>query len=68
LNSRLFGKYSGDKEIDKAFEVVQWLIKEKGKRVFFISNSSGKTRSEFLTKMGKLGYTPEPSVVIVVSD
>jgi ribonucleotide monophosphatase NagD (HAD superfamily) len=37
--------------------VVSWLSKLPGKRVFFITNSSGRTRAEYAEKIRKFGFT-----------
>lgn len=39
--------YSGPRMLGKSFETVKWL-EAKGKKVFFITNSSGKTRADFI--------------------
>jgi len=47
--------WSGDKQIDQAFDVIKRLV-SLGKQVFFISNSSGKTREDSITKIKNFGY------------
>lgn len=48
--------WSGAQQIDRAFEVVSWLSKLPGKKVFFITNSSGRTRAEYAEKIRKFGF------------
>jgi hypothetical protein len=48
--------WSGARQIDRAFEVVSWLSKLPGKKVFFITNSSGRTRAEYAEKIRKFGF------------
>jgi len=40
--------------LGKSFETVKWL-EAKGKKVFFITNSSGKTREDFIKSFRKMG-------------
>jgi ribonucleotide monophosphatase NagD (HAD superfamily) len=47
--------WSGSKIIDQAFEVVTWMHNQ-GKKVFFITNSSGKTREDYRIRIQKFGY------------
>lgn len=47
--------WSGNKPIDQSIEVINWLH-SIGKKLFFISNSSGKTREEYKLRLQKLGY------------
>ena len=47
--------WSGSQPIDQAFEVINWLV-EQGKQVFFITNSSGKTRADYQQRIAKLGF------------
>ena len=46
--------YSGSKELGRAFDTIAWLL-EKGKKVFFITNSSGKTRQDMTDSFKKMG-------------
>lgn len=38
--------WSGSKEIDQSFQVIEWLH-ILGKKIFFLTNSSGKTREDY---------------------
>jgi 4-nitrophenyl phosphatase len=48
--------WSGSKIIDRAFEVITWLVNERGKKVFFITNSSGKTRDDYTKRIIEYGF------------
>ena len=45
----------GNRPMKKSQDLVK-KIRGAGKRVFFITNNSTKTREEFLAKFNKLGY------------
>ncbi len=42
--------WSGSSLIDRSFDVVNWLVK-LGKKVFFLTNSSGRTRDDYVDKI-----------------
>lgn len=48
--------WSGSKIIDRAFEVITYLFTERKKKIFFITNSSGRTRDDYVEKIRKLGF------------
>ena len=48
--------WSGSKPIDQAFEVITWLSKLPNKKVFFLTNSSGRTRDDYVEKIRKFGF------------
>ncbi len=48
--------WRGSSIIDRAFEVVSWLSETLGKKVFFLTNSSGRTRDDYVEKMRKFGF------------
>ena len=47
--------YVGDSKIDGAMEALQ-ALKEKGKKVLFLTNNSSKTASAYVTKLARMGY------------
>lgn len=47
--------WRGDQAIPGAAQVIN-LLKEKGKRVFFVTNNSSKTRKMYAEKMSMLGF------------
>jgi len=47
--------WSGSKIIDRSFEVINWLC-QLGKKVFFLTNSSGRTRDDYVEKIRKYGF------------
>jgi len=47
--------YVGDSKIPGAMEALQTL-KEKGKKVLFLTNNSSKTASSYVGKLSKMGY------------
>ncbi|XP_026206957.1 glycerol-3-phosphate phosphatase [Anabas testudineus] len=47
--------WRGDQAIPGAAQVIN-LLKEKGKRVFFVTNNSSKTRKMYAEKMSVLGF------------
>ena len=48
--------WQGSNVIDRSFEVVNWLCQQPGKQVFFLTNSSGRTRDDYVDKIQKLGF------------
>ena len=48
--------WRGSSIIDRAFDVVNWLSETLGKKVFFLTNSSGRTREEYVEKIRKFGF------------
>ncbi|KAM4698155.1 glycerol-3-phosphate phosphatase [Rhinophrynus dorsalis] len=54
--------WRGDEAIPGAPELINGL-KKLGKRVFYITNNSTKTRSMYAEKMGRLGFGAEPTEV-----
>ena len=48
--------WSGSRPIDQAFEVMTWLSEMPGKQIFFLTNSSGRTREEYAEKIRKFGF------------
>jgi 4-nitrophenyl phosphatase len=48
--------WQGSNVIDRSFEVISWLCQQKGKKVFFVSNSSGRTRDDYVEKIRNLGF------------
>jgi len=47
--------WRGTDIVDRAFEVVNWLA-SLGKKVFFLTNSSGRTRDDYVEKIRKFGF------------
>ena len=41
--------------IDQSIDVINWLHSQ-GKKIFFITNSSGKTREDYKLRFHKMGY------------
>lgn len=50
--------WAGSKIINRAIETVNYL-KESGKQIFYVTNNSTKTRSQYLEKLTKLGFNAE---------
>ena len=48
--------WSGSQTIDRSFDVINWLV-EQGKKVFFLTNSSGRTRDDYVEKIRKYGFS-----------
>ena len=48
--------WQGSNVIDRSFEVVNWLCQQPGKKVFFLTNSSGRTRDDYVDKIRKFGF------------
>ncbi|MDR3186401.1 MAG: HAD-IIA family hydrolase [Christensenellaceae bacterium] len=59
--------YLGDVPIPGAIETVKYL-ESLGKRVFFLTNNSGHTGSEYVKKLAKLGYLAQPDQIISSGD
>ena len=47
--------WEGSSAIDRSFDVVNWLH-SLGKKVFFLTNSSGRTRDDYVEKIRKYGF------------
>ncbi|TMS21967.1 Glycerol-3-phosphate phosphatase [Larimichthys crocea] len=47
--------WRGDQAVPGAAQVIN-LLKEKGKKVFFVTNNSSKTRKMYVDKMTSLGF------------
>ena len=47
--------YSGPDQLGRAFDTIKYL-EAKGKKVFFITNSSGNSRESMVTAFKKYGY------------
>ncbi|OCT64380.1 glycerol-3-phosphate phosphatase [Xenopus laevis] len=54
--------WRGDEPISGASDLINGL-KRTGKRVFFLTNNSTKTRSMYAEKLGRLGFKAEPGEV-----
>jgi len=50
--------WAGSKLIHHSMETINFL-KENGKRVFYVTNNSTKTRSQYLTRLLEIGYNAE---------
>lgn len=48
--------YNGPEELGRAFDTVEWLLAQ-GKKVFFITNGSGKTRQNMVDAFHKMGLS-----------
>ena len=48
--------WSGNKLIDRSLEVINWIASHPGKEVYFLTNSSGRTRDEYVEKVRKMGW------------
>lgn len=55
--------YLGDKPIDNAIETLHKLT-QCGKKVFFLTNNSSKDKSEYVTKLTKMGYPAQPHQIL----
>lgn len=49
--------WSGSKPIHSSFEVINWIVSQPNKRVFFLTNSSGRTREDYVNKIRAYGFT-----------
>jgi len=47
--------WQGSSTIGRSFDVINWLH-HLGKKVFFITNSSGRTRDDYVEKIRKHGF------------
>ena len=47
--------YSGPDQLGRAFDTVKYL-ESKGKQIFFVTNSSGKSREDMANSFKKYGY------------
>ena len=50
--------WAGSKILHRSVETVNYL-KETGKQIFYVTNNSTKTRSQYLEKLTKLGFNAE---------
>ena len=48
--------WSGSSIIDRSLEVIDWIAAQPGKQVYFLTNSSGRTRDEYVAKIKKMGW------------
>ena len=48
--------WSGNKIIDRSLEVIDWIASQPQKQVYFLTNSSGRTRDEYVEKVKKMGW------------
>ena len=48
--------WSGNKIIDRSLEVIEWISNHPEKQVYFLTNSSGRTRDEYVEKVKKMGW------------
>lgn len=50
--------WTGSKTLHRSVETVNYL-KNSGKQVFYVTNNSTKTRTQYLEKLTKLGFNAE---------
>merc|ERR1712071_515620 len=50
--------WAGSKLISNSVETINFL-KENGKQVFYVTNNSTKTRSQYLVRLLEIGYNAE---------
>ena len=50
--------WTGSKPVERAAETINF-FKAQGKRIFYVTNNSTKTRSQYLIKLSKLGFKAE---------
>ena len=50
--------WAGSKLIEKSSGTINYL-KGNGKKIFYVTNNSTKTRSQFLTRLVELGFNAE---------
>lgn len=55
--------YLGDKPIGDAINTLKKLS-ECGKKVFFLTNNSSRDKSEYIAKLGRMGYDAKPEQIL----
>ncbi|XP_076031283.1 glycerol-3-phosphate phosphatase isoform X3 [Oratosquilla oratoria] len=58
--------WAGDEVIDRSNEALNYL-RSLGKKVFYVTNNSTKTRKEYATKFGTLGFTASQEEIVGAS-